>query len=216
MKAYRNPIPTLAAVPGRFVRWIPEHPVRSGIAVAILGIVLVVGAPLANITLAGAHLYRARDISRSSGPGSSGLSQIPEVHRELVTAVGDLERAQVELAALSPGFRMLGLIPGLGWLRSTPDLVGLGAASLGAGSDVVGSLEPVGPSSDSRWRALVGALQSHRDQLVLAQAQLDRAMFFRQRVDRGAYSGLVSPIGKSLDDFDRYLPMARTGLDLLK
>jgi hypothetical protein len=176
---------------------------------------LLIGAPLANLGLAGFHLYRAQGIARAAGSGANSLAQIPQIHQELAAAAGNLDRAHVELSALSPGFRLIGLVPGLTWLGATPDLAGLGSAALASGSDVVGSLEPVGPATDSRWRALVGSLDAHGAQIDQAKAELQRAATFRQRIDRGTFGGLVSPVGTGLDDFDTYLPLALGGLEAL-
>jgi hypothetical protein len=210
-----SPVFALLTFPGRAARWTALNPIRTSLIFIAIGMALLLGAPLWNVGLAGIHLYQAQRLARTAGSGGNSLAQIPPIHQELSSAASNLERAHGELAGLSPGFRLVGRLPGLGWVGATPELAGLGAAGLAAGSDLVGSLEPVNPPTTSRWRDIVDALDHHPDRISLAGADLDRAAAFRQRIDRRAFAGAVGVIGTGLDDFDRYFPLARGGIDAL-
>src|SRR5947209_1251106 len=117
-----SPVFALLALPGHAARLAALYPIRTSLIFIAIGMAILLGAPLLNVGLAGFHLYQAQRLARTAGAGGNSLAQIPAIHQELSSAASNLERAHVELAGLSPGFRLVGHLPGLGWIGATPEL----------------------------------------------------------------------------------------------
>jgi Protein of unknown function (DUF4012) len=194
----------------------PRHPGRIGVICVLLGLLILLGGPSWYLFRAYRQLSDVQTLALASRGESSALAHLPEIQQNLAGATANLQFAREQLRPLDSLFRATNRIPALRGLSTVPDLFDLGIALVGAGSDIVSGVGPVETSSTGDWRrAVVVGMSTRGADFVQAQQAVADAAEIRTRIDRTALTGPFEPVGKRLDQLDKWFPTLQAGANAL-